>query len=379
MNDSPQLEQIDKDRLVVIINPASGTVKSVKEGEEGFGDQVERLLRERGLEVEVRETTPEVGADVLARDAAAEGATHILVCGGDGTVMAAVNGLHEGKEEKAPGVEQEQAQAVGEPEKKPVLSIVPGGTANLLATALGIPSDIEGAIEVALAGVDRTIDLGRCHDHVFALGLGLGLTEKLVSKASAREKETLGKLAYAKAMLREIGAPPTRFRFKIDDGAEQTSRGVAIVVANAGEVGGKLQFAPDALMDDGVLDLCILHRFEVRDALRMAGKMLAGTLPEDRAVTFLQGKRIEILSEPPLDLQIDGEEVEESTPLVAEVIPNGLTVRVSPKADEKMDERIEEKLEPEKAAPFFTRSRLVFAGVVALAGAVTFLLKRRKN
>jgi diacylglycerol kinase family enzyme len=103
---------------------------------------------------------------------------------------------------------------------------------------------------------------------------------------------------------------------------------VALVIANAGEISGKLQFAPDAKMDDGLLDVCVLRRFYFRDALRMGWQTLFGDIRADRAVEFYQAKRAEITSNPPLDLQIDGEEVEERTPLVAEVRPGALRVRV---------------------------------------------------
>lgn len=388
MNDSPETQDIEgaqeterivpTETLIVLLNPASGTVKSTSgdAASDGpsFRERVESAFEKQGARLEICETTIEIGADELARQAAREGVKRLVVCGGDGTVMAAVNGLHEGQDEsgRGPG-EGERPQQ----DERPVLSIVPGGTANLLAAALEIPTDIEEAVEIALSGVERAIDLGRCGEHVFALGLGLGLTEKLVSQASAREKESLGKLAYAKAMLRELGARPTSFRFQIDGAPEQKSRGVGIVVANSGRIGGALHFAPDALMDDGLLDLCILHRFDIRDAARMMAKMLVGSLPEDRAVTFLQGKSIKILSEPPLDLQIDGEEVDESTPLEAHVLPGALRVRVSAQSDVKMEAEKIEKIAPELAPPKPRRAPMI-AGVLVIAlGALALWRKRR--
>ncbi len=159
--------------LIVILNPKSGS------SGEDFRAAIEAELQKRGAAYELRETTKEKGGDVLAQEAANDGALQILICGGDGTVMSAVNGL--GKNEKS------ASQAQTEPEI--TLSIIPGGTANLLATALEIPHDVEKSVEIALAGRDQVIDLGRCGEHLFALGLGLGLTERLVSQASSEEKE----------------------------------------------------------------------------------------------------------------------------------------------------------------------------------------------
>ena len=308
-------------KTIVILNPASGST------DEDFRATVETTLQARGVEFEIWETTKKTGGDVLAARAAGQDADHLIACGGDGTIMSVVNGL--GKEGAGKDV---------------TLSIIPGGTANLLAGALKIPTEIEAAVEAAVAGEERTIDLGHCGEHLFALGVGLGLTEKLVSRASAEEKEKLGKLAYVKAMLGEMGARPTRFSFKLDNKPEQTQRGVAIVITNSGEIGGNLEFAPDAKMDDGVLDLCILHHFHFRDLVRMAWNSLRGQLEQDRAVSFFQAKRIEILSDPPLDLQIDGEVVDMQTPLVAEVQPRALKVRVPREALEKeLKEEVKEQ------------------------------------
>lgn len=294
-------------RIVVILNPESGT------SGEKFQETIENSLKSHGLTYELWPTEPEVGGGKLAARAVKEGATHILACGGDGTVMAVINGV----------VKAEQG---GEPSV--VLSIIPGGTANLLATALKIPAETEDAVKVAVEGRDTVIDLGQCDEVYFALGLGLGLTGRMVATTSSREKERWGRLAYAKALLIELGARPHQFTLKLDDARPTRRKGVAVIVANAGEIGGKLRFAPDAKTDDGLLDVCILRRFYFRDVMRILIRSLWGDVRHDRAVTFLQAKRIEIRSDPPLDLQVDGEEVESRAPLVAEVVPAALKVRV---------------------------------------------------
>ena len=308
----------DMNKTVVIFNPKSGS------SGDDFRAQIEEALDSRGIEYSIVETQENLGGDELARRAYCDGAKHIFACGGDGTVMAVVNGLAR---------EMQKEGQAGADENAPVLSIVPGGTANLLATALDIPHDVEKAIAIAIAGEVRVLDLGRCGPHFFALGVGLGLTERLVSRTSTKQKETLGKAAYALAMLRELGARPVTFTLKRDDKRSQRKRGVAVIIANAGEIGGKMKFAPDAKMDDGLLDICILHRFFLRDAFRLVWNMLTGNVRQDRAVSFYQAKRVEIRSDPPLDLQVDGEVVEMQTPLVCEIVPRALKVRVLAKEE----------------------------------------------
>lgn len=290
-------------KTIAIINPTSG------DGDENFHTMVDKALQANSLNAEIWETTPDTNGEVLARQAKQQGAGHIIACGGDGTIMAVVNGL-------------------GEKHDDVVLSIIPGGTANLLAGALEIPHDLQEAAEVAASDHTKTIDLGRCGDKLFALGVGLGLTERVVSGTTTREKGQIGKLAYAHAMLREMGKAPVQFSFRLDDGTAQTEHGVAVVIANAGQIDDKLQFAPGAKMDDGKLDLCVLRRFYFRDFLRMLWHSLQGKLPSDRAVSFYQAAKIEVRSEPPLDLQIDGEVVNMHTPLVAQVLPGALKVTV---------------------------------------------------
>jgi len=317
-------------KIIVIINPAGGS------SDENFRATIEEELKTRGVDFEIFDTDPEKGGEKIALNALQKGADQIFACGGDGTVMSVVNGIGTWKETNDPN----NADSV-------TLAIIPGGTANLLAGALEIPTDTKEAVATAVEGVERTIDLGICGEHSFALGVGLGLTERLVSQTSAEEKEKIGKLAYAKAMLREMGVRPTTFSFKLDDQPEQHARGVAIVIANSGKIGGGFSFAPDAKMDDGMLDLCILHRFYFRDFLRMIWHSILKTLPEDRAVSFFQAKRIEIRSDPPLDLQVDGEVVDMTTPLVTEVLPQALRVRVPEEAKEKVEEEAREELSEE--------------------------------
>ena len=315
-------------KTVVIINPAGGS------SDENFRATIESELKARGVEFEMLDTDPEKGGEEIAQNALNNGATQLFACGGDGTIMSVVNGIGKWKESNDPQRDDEVR-----------LAIIPGGTANLLAGALEITTDTKEAVAAAVDGVERTIDLGRCGEHAFALGVGLGLTERLVSQTSAEEKEKIGKLAYAKAMLREMGVRPTTFSFKLDDKPEQNARGVAIVIANAGKIGGGFSFAPDAQMDDGVLDLCILHRFYFRDFVRMIWRSITKSLPEDRVVSFFQAKRIEIRSDPPLDLQVDGEVVDMTTPLVTEILPQAIRVRVPAEAKENAEEEAKEKAE----------------------------------
>lgn len=295
-------------RIVAIFNPHSGS-----SGPE-FRNEVERALKRRECDFEIWETSEGKDGSALAREAREHGFDLVLACGGDGTVMAVVNGLG-------------PWSGGGE---GPTLGIVPGGTANLLATALKIPTDVESAVGVALDGARREIDLGRRDETFFALGIGVGLTERLVSEASEKAKEKIGRWAYLFAMLKELGARPHRFELSLDGAEPIRDRGVAVVIANAGDFGGGMRFAPDAKLDDGRLDVCVLRRFGLRDLFRLSVRAVAGGLRTDRALSFHQAKRVELKAVPPLEVQIDGEPVAAKTPIVAEAIPRALKVCVPP-------------------------------------------------
>ncbi len=307
--------------LIVILNPTAG------DGDDSFRPDVEKAFQASGAAYEIRETKPDLEGEELAKTAIEEGATDIVVCGGDGTVMSVVNGI--AKAQEASG------------ENSCTLSIVPGGTANLVATALEIPIDIEKSVACAAGkkSRERVIDLGQCGPFYFVLGVGVGLTERVISKTSSKEKETIGKLAYVKSMLQDLGARPHGITFKLDDRSSKRSRGVAIVIANSGTIGGKLDFAPKAKMDDGLLDLCILHKFGFRDLVRIVWHSLTGKLQQERSVSFYQAKSIEVSTDPPLRVQVDGELEEDlKMPLKAQVVPNALKVRVPAEKTEKEKE-----------------------------------------
>lgn len=294
--------------IVVILNPKSGS------GGKDFRRKVEKALREQNANYEVWETTPDCGGSELAEKARMRGATEVIACGGDGTVMAVINGL---------GADAEST-----------LAIVPGGTANLMAAALDIPTDIDEAVEIALKGRVRRIDLGRRDETLFALGIGVGLTERLVEEAHSQAKERFGRWAYLMAMLKEVGVRPSTFQIKLDDGELKKDRGVAVVIANAGELGSGMRFAPHAKLDDGLLDVCILRRFNAGDVIRIGFRTIFGRLPQDRALIFYQARRIELHAHPPLAVQIDGEVVEAKTPIKSEVLPGALQVRVPPESSD---------------------------------------------
>jgi diacylglycerol kinase (ATP) len=159
------------------------------------------------------------------------------------------------------------------------------------------------------------------------LGVGVGLAEKLVSGTDDEIKDKLGRLAYAIAALKEVGTPRRAYRLEGPEGPI-TVHGVGIAVVNVGGIGDRIRFAPDGTVDDGLLDICVLRRLGAWDAVRLAGKALLGGLENDRAVDYYQWPHVQISTEGLL-LQIDGESVDDITPVEIRVVPQALRVTVA--------------------------------------------------
>ena len=193
----------------------------------------------------------------LTRRAVAAGASLVFAAGGDGTVRACAEAL----------------AGTGVP-----LAIVPLGTANLTARALGVPSRGGRAVEAGFGGRDQAIDLARVEGAGgtwFAAMAGIGLDAAVVAAAGERLKRRLGWVAYAAAGVRRLALPPREFTIRLDGAEPLRRRARSVVVANAGLLPGGFTLLPAARLDDGLLDVGILAPSGGWDWIRLAGRVLA--------------------------------------------------------------------------------------------------------
>jgi len=264
----------------------------------------------------------------LARRAVAAGAGLVFAAGGDGTVRACAEAL----------------AGTGVP-----LAIVPLGTGNLTARALGVPARADRAVEAGFGGRDRTIDLGRVEggfggrDCTIGLGgaagagtagiwftamAGIGLDAAVVAAAGERLKRRLGWTAYAAAGVRRLALPPREFTIRPDGAEPLCRRARSVVVANAGLLPGGFTLLPAARLDDGLLDVGILAPSGGWDWIRLAGRVLARGRRQDRALECLQARRVQVSADVVLPRQIDGEVVAPGRALSVSVWPGTLIVRL---------------------------------------------------
>ncbi len=274
--------------ITVIVNPVAGRGAGGR-----LAPQIGRSLQGQGLAPEMQMTGAPGHATALARRAAEEGRAAVVAVGGDGTVNEVLNGLME---------------AGG----KTALGVIPIGTGNDFAFSAGLPLDWRRACAVIARGRDRILDVGRVQaDNApplyFGNGVGIGL-DAIVNIESRKVRYLRGFPVYMVALLKTLAvyyaAPQTTVRV---DGREIAQPSILISVMNGRRIGGGFYTTPDAVMDDGVLDLCIagkVHR------LRMVGfvpQFMRGSHVGDRRITMSQGRQVTVTSEIPWAAHVDGE------------------------------------------------------------------------
>lgn len=283
-------ENVRRCPLVVVLNPASGG---------GAGRRVrtelEIALRARGLEAHVEPTRGRGHATELAEAAARAGAPVVVAAGGDGTVHEVVNGLLSAGGDTA-------------------LGLVPIGTGNDFVKVVPGTRRRPEAYDTLARGEVRRFDA--------ALASWAGGSEYFVNAAGAgidvevvRQIEALGRLPgalrYLVGLLRALARyRPVRMRVTAASGGEPVERRVMLsAVSNGSCLGGAFRLTPDALPDDGLLDLCVVAELSAWRALRVVPKVLRGTHTRHPAVTMLRDRAfdLEIDADGPVFMQLDGE------------------------------------------------------------------------
>ncbi len=287
----------------LLVNPGGGRGRTGRHLE-----RLRRLAAARGLEVVVSTGVGDLEAAGIR--AAAEGLARLLVAGGDGTLHHALQGL---------------AQSGC------ALAILPLGSGNDLAAALGIPRDLTAAFELALGGEPRAIDLGRVAGRSFAGVAGVGFDSE-VNQYANRIRRLRGPLLYVWATLRTLrGFQPPAMRIEHGEpGAPRVFEGRAMfaAVANSGRYGGGMRIAPGALLDDGLLDLVIVRAVPRLTLLRIFPRVFRGGHVGHPAVEVLRAKRVTMALDRPVTAYGDGEPLVEigAQPVVFEVAPRALRV-----------------------------------------------------
>lgn len=302
----------------VIFNPVAGQRDARPDL-----DQAIAYLESQGWEIGLRETLGRGDATTYAREAVAMGCDAVLVASGDGTLGEAIKGLL--------GTDI-------------ALGVLPVGLTNVWARQLRLPVWspisrhylVESAVAMTQSHV-RRIDVGRVNGRCFIFCAGVGFDARVTELVEPHQlvKRRLGHLIYAIATIAEVLAfVGTKATITID-GETLRGRVLLVIASNAQLYSGFVRVAPNARLDDGLLDICVFRGQGTWTMLSLVIRLLAGKHMQDPKMVYYRARRIEIETATPLAVHADGDPVG-STPVIIEIIPRSLNVLVPPSASEEL-------------------------------------------
>ncbi len=287
-------------RALVIINPIAGPRRSG--GTPARADLARHVLG-RAIDIQITERAGH--AEELARQAAAQHYDVVFAWGGDGTI-------------------NEVARALASTDT--ALALVPAGSGNGLARALGVPLRSAAALAHAIDRPARRIDAGSLGGRFFVNIAGVGLDAEVAARF-ARRGTRRGALAYVSIALRAgLRYRPIEHTIRLA-GDRVTARPLIVALANSPQYGNGAIVAPRASVDDGFLDLVIVHDRSVAARLASARHLFTRTLDRAAGVMMRQVTEVTIEANMPLTFHADGEAFEGGTRLEGFVYPGVLKIR----------------------------------------------------
>ncbi|MCQ6561618.1 diacylglycerol kinase [Paenibacillus mendelii] len=271
-------------RARLIYNPTSGR----EEIKRRLPDILQKLDR-GGIETSCHATESEGDATIAAAEAADRGFDLIIAAGGDGTLYEVINGL-------------------AEKESRPPLGILPLGTTNDFARALGIPKHWEYACDLITQQYTQTIDLGQANQRYFINIAGGGSLTELTYEVPSKLKTMIGQLAYyMKGLEKMTRLRPTELRIVADGYGEIHEEIMLFLICNSNSVGGFERLAPDASLSDGLFDVVVLRKCNLAEFIRLASLALRGEHLNDPHVIHFQTKQLQVTTPGYVQLNLDGE------------------------------------------------------------------------
>ena len=236
-----------------------------------------------------------------------EGVDLLFVWGGDGTVQRVIDAV------------------AGRPVN---LAILPAGTANLLATNLGLPRDLGECVRIGLHGGRRTLDVGKVNGERFAVMTGVGLDAMMIRDADAGLKDKVGRLAYVWTGAKDAQMDAVEMTIEVDGKAWFRDKASCVLVGNVGDVFGGLSVFPEARPDDGRLDIGVVTADGWWQWTRTLGRSVIGDVDGSPFVQTTTGRSIDVRLNHRLPYELDGGDRKATKKLKIKVKPEAVTIAV---------------------------------------------------
>jgi diacylglycerol kinase (ATP) len=291
-------------RAKLIANPGAGDVLEAASRIE----QVARYLLDYGLKVDVALAHPKKEAISIARRAIKDGYEVVIAMGGDGTLGAVIRGIAGSKVR---------------------LGIVAAGTENDIARSLGIPEDLKEACALIASGHTRRLDLGRVSTKkrkkfYFFMLTAIGLTATIFPLIKEVPEGKFSGIQDAVMAFLKFDAKPTVF-LTLDDESKIEVETMLVTVANTPLIGAKNLVAPDASMDDGLLDIAVYPDFSKAELLSYFVKTAHEGSTPDRTIQRYRARKIKVKTSPKLDIAAEGIILGKGTARI-KILPGALRV-----------------------------------------------------
>lgn len=307
----------------LVLNPVSGT-------DEGLPQllHLNERLRARFGHLDIVLTTGPGDAERAGLRAARDGGL-VVVAGGDGTLNEVVNGVHRGS-----GFDRVR------------FGVLPLGTGNDFATALGIPADLDEAIDVLGAGCELAVDVGTVNDRAFVNVSAGGFVAEVSDAVTPGLKSVAGRLAYLLGGAQVLLSwEPVVAEFSSMSPAQALTTGGAFgpealvtatrreiqfyAVCNSRLIGGGQPIAPLALVDDGCLDVCVVESMAEGEFLALLGRVSSGGHLEHPRVSYLRVRDLDVRFDRTLKVNTDGQ-VFDTDHCAYRILPRAARILVPP-------------------------------------------------
>lgn len=209
-----------------------------------------------------------------------------------------------------------------------VVAIIPAGTANLLASNLGIPKDIEGAVVTGLHGRRRKIDVVRMNGERFAVMAGAGFDAAMISRADGGLKDTLGRAGYILTGTRSFRDPPFKAQIEVDGSPWYSGSASCILAGNVGALFGGVHVFTDAKPDDGLVEFAVVTAEGMAQWVRTAARTITGSPEQSPFFRTTKAHKVKVKLDRKVLYELDGGARTKVKAYTLKVEPGAVTVCV---------------------------------------------------